>query len=62
MPYRRTNSAAYDRLVAGGSVFAKVADDDEVAEPLKVLDGRGWLPTSVAGLDVLCLAAGGGWQ
>ncbi len=27
-----------------------------------MLDGRGWLPESVAGLDVLCLASGGGWQ
>jgi len=43
-------------------VFAKVASDAEVAEPLKVLDGRGWLPASVAGMEVLCLAAGGGWQ
>lgn len=62
MFYRRVNSAAYDRMVASGSVFAKVASDDEVAEPLKVLDGRGWLPASVAGKNVLCLAAGGGWQ
>ena len=29
---------------------------------LKTLDGRGWLPKSVVGLDVLCLASGGGWQ
>ncbi|MBA3313439.1 MAG: class I SAM-dependent methyltransferase [Planctomycetota bacterium] len=62
MNYRRVNAAAYDRMVEGGSVFAKVASDEEVAEPLKVLDGRGWLPASVAGLNVLCLAAGGGWQ
>ncbi|MGC1272493.1 MAG: class I SAM-dependent methyltransferase [Planctomycetaceae bacterium] len=62
MQYLRVNSAAYDRMVAAGSVFAKVASDEEVAEPLKVLDGRGWLPASVAGMDVLCLAAGGGWQ
>jgi SAM-dependent methyltransferase len=62
MNYRRVNSAAYDRMVAAGSAFAKVASDEEVAEPLKVLDGRGWLPPSVAGLNVLCLAAAGGWQ
>lgn len=62
MDYRRLNSVAYDRLVGQGSAFAKVATDDEVAKPLAVLDGRGWLPESVAGLDVLCLAAGGGWQ
>ena len=35
MLYRRTNSAAYDRMVAAGSVFAKVASDDEIAEPLR---------------------------
>lgn len=45
-----------------GSTFAKVATDDECRRPLEVLDGRGWLPASVAGLEVLCLAAGGGWQ
>ena len=62
MHHLRVNASAYDRLVGSGSAFAKVATDEEVAEPLKVLDGRGWLPPSVADLDVLCLAAGGGWQ
>ncbi|MSR57341.1 MAG: class I SAM-dependent methyltransferase [Planctomycetaceae bacterium] len=57
-----TNRAAWNRLAAGGSRFAKVATDDECREPLATLDGRGWLPASVRGLDVLCLAAGGGWQ
>lgn len=45
-----------------GSLFARVATDEECRSPLKTLDGRGWLPESVAGLNVLCLAAGGGWQ
>jgi SAM-dependent methyltransferase len=49
-------------MAAGGSSFARVATDEECREPLATLDGRGWLPASVAGLDVLCLAAGGGWQ
>jgi SAM-dependent methyltransferase len=49
-------------MAESGSVFAKVASDEECREPIKTLDGRGWLPTSVHGLDVLCLAAGGGWQ
>ncbi|HEX6985594.1 MAG TPA: class I SAM-dependent methyltransferase [Planctomycetaceae bacterium] len=62
MHHLRVNAAAYDRMVDAGSAFAKVASDEEVAEPLKVLDGRGWLPASVVGLEVLCLAAGGGWQ
>ncbi len=62
MHYRRNNSAAWNRMAEGGSAFAKVASDEEVAAPLQALDGRGWLPASVAGADVLCLAAGGGWQ
>jgi SAM-dependent methyltransferase len=59
--HRRQNQAAWDRL-SDGSQFAHTATDHECLEPLKTLDGRGWLPTSVAGLDVLCLASGGGWQ
>ncbi len=49
-------------MAAGGSRFARVATDEECREPLATLDGRGWLPVSVAGMEVLCLAAGGGWQ
>lgn len=49
-------------MVEGGTVFAKVATDEECRNPLATLDGRGWLPASVHGLDVLCLAGGGGWQ
>ena len=56
------NRAAWDRLAETGSVFAAVATDDECRDPLAVLDGRGWLPATVRGLDVLCLAAAGGWQ
>lgn len=59
--YRRQNQAAWNRL-SDGSQFAKVASDEECRDPLNSLDGRGWLPPSVAGLDVLCLASGGGWQ
>jgi SAM-dependent methyltransferase len=60
--FLRHNQAAWNRMVQAGSPFARVATDEELADPLKVLDGRGWLPASVEGLDVLCLAAGGGWQ
>src|SRR5262249_41351582 len=59
--YRRTNQSAWNRL-ANGSPFSHVATDDECREPLKSLDGGGWLPAGVVGWDVLCLAAGGGWQ
>lgn len=56
------NRAVWNRMAERGSRFAKVATDEECARPLATLDGRGWLPASVRGLDVLCLAAGGGWQ
>ena len=49
-------------MAESGSQFAKVATDEECRDALATLDGRGWLPASVRGLDVLCLAAGGGWQ
>ena len=57
-----TNRTAWNRMAAGGSRFAHVATDEECLHPIDTLDGRGWLPASVHGLDVLCLAAGGGWQ
>src|SRR5207253_7942658 len=56
------NRAVWNRMAAGGSRFAHVATDEECRQPLATLDGRGWLPVSVAGMQVLCLAAGGGWQ
>jgi SAM-dependent methyltransferase len=56
------NRTTWNRMAAGGSRFARVATDEELLHPLATLDGRGWLPASVHGLDVLCLAAGGGWQ
>jgi len=56
------NRAAWNNLADGGSQFAKTATDEECATPLAALDGRGWLPASVRGMDVLCLASGGGWQ
>lgn len=58
----QANQKAWNQFAESGSLFAKTATDAECRNPLKTLDGRGWLPDSVAGLDVLCLAAGGGWQ
>lgn len=60
-PHEQTNQAAWDQL-AQGSLFGKVATDEECRNPLGTLDSRGWLPPVVAGLEVLCLASGGGWQ
>jgi len=62
MSFLERNRAAWDRLAESGSQFARVATDEECRNPLAIVDGRGWLPASVKGLDVLCLAAGGGWQ
>ena len=62
MDYLSRNKAAYDRLAKDGSVFARCATDEECQRPLATLDSRGWLPNSVMGMKVLCLAAGGGWQ
>jgi len=60
--YLKQNAAAWNRMASGGSQFAKVATDEECRQPLQALESRGWLPASVKGWDVLCLAAGGGWQ
>jgi SAM-dependent methyltransferase len=62
MHFRDHNRRAWDDLAAAGSPFAHVATDAECAQPLLTLDSRGWLPGSVKGLDVLCLAGAGGWQ
>lgn len=62
MNYQEANRHAWDELARTNSLFANVATDEECRQPLLTLDRRGWLPGSVKGLDVLCLAAGGGWQ
>ncbi len=62
MSGHRQNRAAWNRLAQTGSQFAKTATDEECRRPLATLDTRGWLPASVDGLNVLCLASGGGWQ
>ena len=49
-------------MAAEGTRFARVATDEECRQPMATLDGRDWLPASVEGMQVLCLAAGGGWQ
>lgn len=62
MFHLKQNRAAWNRLAAGRSQFARVATDEECRRPLATLDGSGWLPASVAGREVLCLASAGGWQ
>jgi len=60
--YQTINRQSWNDMAESGSQFARVATDEQCQDPLKVLDGRGWLPTSVQDLKVLCLASGGGWQ
>lgn len=62
MSYKDANERTWNRFAAENSQFARVATDEECEQPLLALDRRGWLPGSVKGMDVLCLAAGGGWQ
>jgi SAM-dependent methyltransferase len=60
------NARAWDRLAAGGAALARPAADEAFGDPRGWLGGGGpegrrpWLPPSLVGLEVLCLAAGGG--
>lgn len=67
-PVRETvlahNARAWDLLANDGAALALPAVDAAFADPASWLTrgatGRRWLPESLAGLEVLCLAAGGG--
>lgn len=60
------NARAWDKLAGDGVALARPAADDAFDDPRGWLGGGGpdgsrpWLPASLAGLEVLCLAAGGG--
>lgn len=56
------NRRAWDRLAREGHNFARPARDADFHDPLKTIDGRGWLGEDIRGQRVLCLAAGGGRQ
>ena len=56
------NARAWDTLARQKVALAKPASDEEFAHPLKTVDPLGWLGESISGLQVLCLAAGGGRQ
>jgi ubiquinone/menaquinone biosynthesis C-methylase UbiE len=56
------NRAAWNRLAENQDRLATPAHDSDFADPLKSVDGPGWLGVSIRGQTVLCLAAGGGRQ
>ena len=56
------NRSAWDALAKKQDRLAKPARDEDFANPLKTVDGSGWLGNSIHGKSVLCLAAGGGRQ
>ena len=58
----RTNRSVYESMAAAGDPLCRPAADNELANPLAVVDAAGWLGGSIAGKKVLCLAAGGGRQ
>jgi len=54
------NRRAWNAMVRRRQRFTLPADDASFADPLRVVDGLGWLGPSIRGQRVLCLAAGGG--
>jgi SAM-dependent methyltransferase len=56
------NRRAWDGMVRERQRFTLAARDEDFADPLKTLDGLGWLGGDVRGRRILCLAAGGGRQ
>jgi SAM-dependent methyltransferase len=57
---REHNRRAWDARVANRGRFTKPADDVDFVDPLRTVDGAGWLGESIAGKRLLCLGAGGG--
>lgn len=54
------NRRVWDEMVREKQRFTRPALDEDFADPLKTIDGLGWLGSSIRGQRVLCLAAGGG--
>lgn len=64
-PILAHNARAWDRLAGEQAALARPAADQAFADPRGWLGsggpaGRSWLPDQLSGLEVLCLAAGGG--
>jgi 2-polyprenyl-3-methyl-5-hydroxy-6-metoxy-1,4-benzoquinol methylase len=58
----RANRKVYDAMAAAEAPLCRPATDQELANPLATVDPAGWLGKSIAGKNLLCLAAGGGRQ
>ncbi len=58
----QANRRCYESLATSRAPLCKPASDEEFANPLRTVDPLGWLGPSIAGWQVLCLAAGGGRQ
>ena len=56
------NRRRWDAMAASGQRFAQPAPDEQFANPLKTVDGLGWLGGDIRGRWLLCLASGGGRQ
>lgn len=54
------NRRAWDRMAKRQHVLAQPAKDDELKDPMRIINGAGWLNGGIKGWNVLCLAAGGG--
>lgn len=54
------NQWAWDNLARQGSSFARPATKEDFQHPKRVINPFGWIPGTIAGKQVLCLAAGGG--
>jgi len=59
-PAHDHNRRAWDARVRNRQRFTEPARDDELHDPLRIVDGVKWLGGDIHGLRVLCLAAGGG--
>ncbi|HJN07902.1 MAG TPA: class I SAM-dependent methyltransferase [Pirellulaceae bacterium] len=59
-PAHEHNRRAWDTLVRENQRFTRPAPDEDFLDPLRKVDGIGWLGGDIRGQNVLCLASGGG--
>jgi SAM-dependent methyltransferase len=61
-PVNEHNRRAWDQRARDRQRHTAIASDKDFLDPLTAVDPYGWLPRSISGLRVLCLAGGGGRQ